>query len=181
MASRANRVASLPSSFSMASVLWDLAPFGFPGLPFVNLPLRSRDPLSSTEVNAASTMIGLGELEASGSIVRASCVRRCSTESLKEIGMSESPRLIGRKEAAAYCGDSPSSFSAWVSAGKMPPPIPGTRKWDKKAIDAHLNQVGVGVVRAGGTDHRGFREWFVTEEGRAEIKSADTFKNWKFR
>lgn len=33
----------------------------------------------------------------------------------------------------------------WVSAGKMPPAIPGTRKWDRKAIDARLDELsGIG-------------------------------------
>ncbi|WP_376742150.1 helix-turn-helix transcriptional regulator [Ensifer canadensis] len=165
-----------------------------------------------------------------------------------------SPRLIGRQEAAAYCGISPTCFSMWVASHKMPPPIPGTRKWDKRAIDAKLDEISglesphtrvtataherntfawwkareaerdkhrphhnltapeqralrfmidhpeyltadliprvgdktlegmakVGVVRPGGKDHRGFREWHVTDGGRAEIDRIDTWTNWKF-
>lgn len=52
-----------------------------------------------------------------------------------------SPRLIGRKEAAAYCGIAESTFSLWVSTHKMPPVVPGTRKWDKRAIDAKLDEI----------------------------------------
>ncbi|WP_234836842.1 helix-turn-helix transcriptional regulator [Sinorhizobium meliloti] len=55
--------------------------------------------------------------------------------------MNDSPRLIGRKEAAAYCGISPTCFSMWVASNKMPPAIPGTRKWDKRAIDAKLDEI----------------------------------------
>lgn len=55
--------------------------------------------------------------------------------------MSDEPRLIGRKEAAAYCGIAESTFSMWVASGKMPTTIPGTRKWDKRAIDAKLNEI----------------------------------------
>lgn len=55
--------------------------------------------------------------------------------------MSEAPRLIGRKEAAAYLGIGESTFSLWVSTHKMPPPVPGTRRWDKKAIDAKLDAI----------------------------------------
>lgn len=51
------------------------------------------------------------------------------------------PRLIGRKAAADYCGIGESTFSAWVSSHKMPPAVPGTRKWDKKAIDARLDEI----------------------------------------
>lgn len=52
-----------------------------------------------------------------------------------------SPRLIGRKEAAAYLGIAASTFSMWVATHKMPPTVPGTRKWDKKAIDAKLDEI----------------------------------------
>lgn len=38
-----------------------------------------------------------------------------------------------------------------------------------------------GCVRSGGKDHRGFREWFVTEEGREEIRRDDTYTNWLFQ
>ena len=51
------------------------------------------------------------------------------------------PRLIGRREAAAYCGITPTCFSMWVAGHKMPPAIPGTRKWDKRAIDAKLDEI----------------------------------------
>lgn len=54
---------------------------------------------------------------------------------------TDQPRLIGRKDAAAYCGVAQSTFSLWVSTYKMPPAVPGTRKWDKKAIDAKLDEI----------------------------------------
>ncbi|MBY5614136.1 helix-turn-helix transcriptional regulator [Rhizobium leguminosarum] len=56
--------------------------------------------------------------------------------------MTIPPRLIGRREAAEYCGIADSTFSLWVSTHKMPPCIPGTRKWDKRAIDAKLDEIG---------------------------------------
>ncbi len=60
--------------------------------------------------------------------------------------MTDGPRLIGRKEAAAYCGIAESTFSMWVSTHKMPTTIPGTRKWDKRAIDAKLDEIsGLGA------------------------------------
>ncbi|MBY2906072.1 helix-turn-helix transcriptional regulator [Rhizobium leguminosarum] len=56
------------------------------------------------------------------------------------------PRLIGRKDAAAYCGIGESTFSLWVANHKMPPAIAGTRKWDKRAIDARLDEIsGIGI------------------------------------
>ncbi|MBB4290619.1 hypothetical protein GGE16_002659 [Rhizobium leguminosarum] len=51
------------------------------------------------------------------------------------------PRLIGRKQAAVYLGIAESTFSLWVATYKMPPAIPGTRKWDKRAIDAKLDEI----------------------------------------
>ena len=55
--------------------------------------------------------------------------------------MTDGPRLLGRKEAAAYCDIAESTFSMWVASHKMPPAIPGTRKWDRKAIDAKLDEI----------------------------------------
>jgi len=55
--------------------------------------------------------------------------------------MTDNPRLISRAEAAAYCGITPTCFSMWVASHKMPPSIPGMRKWDKRAIDAKLDEI----------------------------------------
>ncbi|WP_245428154.1 helix-turn-helix transcriptional regulator [Rhizobium phaseoli] len=55
--------------------------------------------------------------------------------------MANTPRLMGRKDAAAYCGIAESTFSLWVATHKMPPCIPGTRKWDRRAIDAKLDEI----------------------------------------
>lgn len=38
----------------------------------------------------------------------------------------------------------------------------------------------VGVVRPGAKDSTGARKWFVTDEGRAEVKRIDTYRDWKF-
>lgn len=74
--------------------------------------------------------------------------------------VSDGPRLIGRAEAAAYCGISPTAFSGWVSSHKMPPAIPGTRKWDRKAIDAKLDEIsGLGTSSV---DEDPFKTWQST-------------------
>lgn len=59
---------------------------------------------------------------------------------------NDNARLLTRSEAAAYCGSSLSTFSAWVAAGHMPKPLFGSRKWDKNAIDAALDKAS-GLVR----------------------------------
>ncbi len=50
------------------------------------------------------------------------------------------PRLLTQRQAAAYCGVSATTFAKWVLAGALPPPLPAMRRWDKKAIDAHLDK-----------------------------------------
>ena len=45
------------------------------------------------------------------------------------------PRLMTGAEAAAYLGLTPASFSKWVADSRAPKPLPGTRRWDRKAID----------------------------------------------
>ena len=51
------------------------------------------------------------------------------------------PRGITRKEAAAYCGcGSVATFSNWIRRGILPGPVPGTKRWDRKAIDAALDR-----------------------------------------
>lgn len=57
------------------------------------------------------------------------------------------PRLMGRKEAADYLGIAPSTLSMWVATHKIPGPIPGTNMWDRKAIDAKLDDISGLTVR----------------------------------
>jgi len=54
-------------------------------------------------------------------------------------GMNGS-RVMSRAEAAAYCGCTVVGFSDWVRRGIVPGPIPGTRKWDRKAVDPPLTR-----------------------------------------
>ena len=43
-------------------------------------------------------------------------------------------RCLSRDQAAAYCGcDSLSTFADWIRKGIIPGPIPGTRRWDRRA------------------------------------------------
>ncbi len=45
-------------------------------------------------------------------------------------------RCFTREQAADYCGLSPEGFAAWQRQGIVPGPIPGTKRWDRKALDA---------------------------------------------
>ncbi|WP_131818961.1 hypothetical protein [Rhizobium sp. LCM 4573] len=90
--------------------------------------------------------------------------------------MSEPTRLIGRKEAAAYLGIAESTFSLWVSTHKMPPPIFGTRKWDKRAIDAKLDDIsGLATDRKEDRYEKWMREQGATEAG----NGGDSLRVWR--
>jgi predicted DNA-binding transcriptional regulator AlpA len=84
--------------------------------------------------------------------------------------MTDGPRLISRKEAAAYCGIAESTFSMWVSTRKMPATIPGTRKWDKRAIDAKLDEIsGLGGLPPDKTE-TDFQKWKRERDKRRRAK-----------
>lgn len=80
------------------------------------------------------------------------------------------PRLLGRKEAAAYCGIAESTFSLWVKTYKMPPAIHGTRKWDKRAIDAKLDDIG-GLSPAANDNVDEFEQWSRERDARKAKRS----------
>jgi hypothetical protein len=46
-----------------------------------------------------------------------------------------------KQEAARdYCGGSESTFESWVRRGILPGPVPGTRRWYRKAIERALDR-----------------------------------------
>lgn len=81
--------------------------------------------------------------------------------------MSDGSRLIGRKQAAEYCGIAESTFSMWVSTHKMPQTIPGTRKWDKRAIDAKLDEIS--GLDATQTEDR-YTKWMRENSGETDLQ-----------
>ena len=52
-----------------------------------------------------------------------------------------SPRLATRAEVAQYCGLSDRTVGDWVAKSLLPPPLPGTSRWDLKAVDQHLDRL----------------------------------------
>ena len=51
------------------------------------------------------------------------------------------PRGLTKEEAADYCGcRSEDAFDTWMKKGIVPGPIPGTQRWDRKAIDLWLDR-----------------------------------------
>ncbi len=53
------------------------------------------------------------------------------------------PRLLTRQQAAERCGLTESGFSTWVVRRLVPGPLPGTRRWDVKALDQALDRLSV--------------------------------------
>lgn len=60
---------------------------------------------------------------------------------MSQVLPSQAPRLISKAQAANYCGVSPSAFAHWVKQGTLPKPVPGTNRWDIKAIDYRLDKL----------------------------------------
>lgn len=60
-------------------------------------------------------------------------------------------RVLGRNDAASYAGVSPGHFDKLVALGTLPCPLPAygrTRRWDRAAIDAALDEAsGLSVGR----------------------------------
>jgi hypothetical protein len=66
------------------------------------------------------------------------------------------PRGLTREQAAEYCGcESVNAFSDWMRKGIVPGPIPGTSRWDRKALDRALDRRSGLVEDSGPT----FEEW----------------------
>jgi hypothetical protein len=49
------------------------------------------------------------------------------------------PRLLTRKQAAEHCGLTSSGFGTWMRNGWVPRPLPGTRRWDRRALDLAID------------------------------------------
>lgn len=81
-------------------------------------------------------------------------------------------RLFGRREAAAYLGIGESTFSLWVTTHKMPPAIAGTRKWDRRAIDAKLDAISGLDVANDNTLEDEFEKWERERDARKAQRSS---------
>lgn len=74
------------------------------------------------------------------------------------------PRGLTREQAAAYAGcQTLSTFNDWIRRGILPRPIPGTHVWDRRAIDAALDQAS-GIPTTLNDD---FDEWKARRDARA--------------
>lgn len=79
------------------------------------------------------------------------------------------PRLMSGPDAAAYLGLTSAAFHRWVAEGRIPKPLPGTRRWDRKAIDHALDKASAipsSSVESEPDDP--FLEWKRTNEARQQ-------------
>ncbi|MGY3535368.1 hypothetical protein ACVISU_008136 [Bradyrhizobium sp. USDA 4452] len=68
-------------------------------------------------------------------------------------------RGMNKQEAAEYCGcDTLAAFDQWRSKGIVPGPIPGTTRWDRKALDAALDRAS-GLVTTSAPELTPFQRW----------------------
>ncbi|MFG1421731.1 hypothetical protein [Roseixanthobacter liquoris] len=84
------------------------------------------------------------------------------TDREKEAGKpSIEPRCLTKSQAAKYCGLTLSGFGAWQVAGIVPGPIPGTKRWDRKAIDK-----ASGIRAPDATTNDDVEKWFAKHAAR---------------
>ena len=71
-------------------------------------------------------------------------------------------------EAAAYCSVTPATWSKWVAIGIVPGPLPGTRRWDRRAIDLALDKASgiVAPVSIEDETERAEEDWLRTYAAR---------------
>jgi len=61
-------------------------------------------------------------------------------------------------EVANYCGITLATLSKWVAEGRLPPPLSGTRRWDRKALDLALDKLS-GIETPLSKEDAAEREW----------------------
>lgn len=74
-------------------------------------------------------------------------------------GAPSSPRCVRRQEIEQAYGLRPAVFSRLVAKGIMPLRVPGTRMWDRHAIDHALDKLA-GFDRPGNANETVADRWF---------------------
>lgn len=77
-------------------------------------------------------------------------------------------RGLSKQEAAEYCGcGTLAAFDAWRAKGIVPGPIPGTTRWDRKALDASLDRAS-GLVTGLAPEMSPYQRWKAENAAKAE-------------
>ena len=75
-----------------------------------------------------------------------------------------SPRCVRRKEIEQAYGLKPEVFSRLVAKGIMPLRVPGTRMWDRHAIEHALDKIA-GLDQASNDSETEADRWFKEHDG----------------
>ncbi|MHC4051513.1 helix-turn-helix transcriptional regulator [Bradyrhizobium sp. 25ACV] len=79
-----------------------------------------------------------------------------------------SKRGLTKQEAADYCGcNTLSAFDRWIQKGLIPKALPGTSRWDLKALDAALDRAS-GLVTESAPELTPYQRWKVENARKAE-------------
>ena len=74
------------------------------------------------------------------------------------------PRCVRRKEIEQAYGLKPAVFSRLVAKGIMPLRVPGTRMWDRHAIEHALDKIA-GLDQASNDSETEVDRWFKEHDG----------------
>ncbi|QOZ76706.1 hypothetical protein XH83_15345 [Bradyrhizobium sp. CCBAU 53351] len=68
-------------------------------------------------------------------------------------------RMLTKQEAADYCGcNTLSAFDRWIQKGLIPRAMPGTNRWDLKALDSALDRAS-GLVTESALEMTPYQRW----------------------
>ncbi|MCP1852102.1 MULTISPECIES: helix-turn-helix transcriptional regulator [unclassified Bradyrhizobium] len=91
-------------------------------------------------------------------------------------------RLMTGAQAAAYLGITTVTLAKWVAAGIVPPPLPGTRRWDRKAIDLALDKAsGIAVPPSITSEEDEYTKWKQGYEARNSAAEQEWLRNYEAR
>ncbi|MET4217862.1 hypothetical protein ABIB00_003074 [Bradyrhizobium sp. LB14.3] len=77
-------------------------------------------------------------------------------------------RGLTKQEAAEYSGcNSLAAFDRWQQKGIVPPAIPGTNRWDRKALDVALDRAS-GLVTESAQELTPYQRWKAENARKAE-------------
>lgn len=85
--------------------------------------------------------------------------------------MGQTKRGLSKQEAAEYCGcATPAAFDSWRAKGIVPGPIPGTTRWDRKALDAALDRASGLVTKS--DELSPFQRWLAEDAKKNQANHA---------
>lgn len=82
------------------------------------------------------------------------------------------PRLLTRKAAAAYVGVSPGTFDRLVRKGILPARLEALPRWDIRALDATIDELGRREQAKAHVEEDGWAKWRRRRDERRAMKAA---------